>query len=218
VTHRLLVSITFASALLLSAPSRAESCGNVTERGFCQDAKTLVFCKDGALQSLRCGAGELCSHDDRFHGAAGCIATRYTGCGAVTELGLCAGNTLLYCANDQVEELACPDGTVCAAQVAQGGNDTEDEEGAVEYDCVIQAIAPTSPSEPEPVEPGQDGTDVEEGSPMDNESATPGPSVEQGGAPAEEFGASGGAGCSSGGHGLLAALLPLLALVSRRRA
>lgn len=209
VTHRLLVSITLASALLASAPSRAESCGNVTERGMCQDAKTLVFCKDGALQSLRCGTGELCSHDDRFHGAAGCIATRYTGCGAVPELGLCAGNTLLYCANNQVEELTCPEGTACAAQVPQ-----DSEEDGVEYDCVIQAIAPPTPTEPEPVEPGQDGTDVEEGSPMDTEKATPGPSVEQGGAPAEEFDASGGAGCSGGGHGLWA-LLSLLAL--RRR-
>jgi hypothetical protein len=211
VTHRLLVSITFASALLVSAPSRAETCGNVTERGMCQDAKTLVFCKDGTLQSLRCGAGELCSHDDRFHGAAGCIATRYTGCGAVPELGLCAGNTLLYCANNQVEELACPEGTLCAAQAPQNGED------GVEYDCVIQSIAPTTPTEPEPVEPGQDGTDVDEGSPMETQQATPGPSVEQGGAPAEEFDASGGAGCSGGAHGLWA-LLSLGLLRLRRRA
>lgn len=211
-THRLLVSITFASALLASAPSRAESCGNVTERGMCQDAKTLVFCKDGTLQSLRCGQGELCSHDDRFQGAAGCIATRYTGCGAVPELGLCAGNTLLYCANNQVEELACPEGTACGVQVSQA---SEDAEAGVEYDCVIQSVAPTTPTEPEPVEPGQDGTDVEEGSPMDTEKATPGPSVERGGAPADEFDASGGAGCAGGAPGLWA--LVSLALIALRR-
>jgi hypothetical protein len=201
VTYRILLSFSCASTLLVSAPSRAESCGNVTERGTCQDAKTLVFCDDGELATMRCGAGELCSHDERFHGAAGCIATRYTGCGAVTELGLCAGDTLLYCSNNTVEELVCPDGTACGAVSTDDG---------VEYDCVSLASTNEPTEDPKPVEPGEDGTDVDEPSPVEVQ-GTPGPSIEQGGAPAEEFDASGGAGCNGAGSGLWA-LVALLGL------
>lgn len=196
--------MTFAAVLGVSAPSRAETCGNMTERGACQDAKTLLFCKDGALQTLRCGVGEICSYDERFNGAAGCIATRYTGCGAVTELGLCAGDTLLYCANNTVEELACPEGTACAAQATADG---------VEYDCVTQGLGPTLPNvEPEPVEPGEDGTDIDEPSPIDTTKEMPGPSVEQGGAPAEDFAAA-GAGCAGAEGSFWMSVLGFVAFV-----
>ena len=71
---------------LVSLPARAEDCGNVTAKGVCQDAKTLVYCDNGSLAVMRCPTGELCAYDeDRFNGAAGCIATRYAGCGAVPE-------------------------------------------------------------------------------------------------------------------------------------
>ncbi len=204
VTHRLPVFFLFASTLLAAAPSRADSCGNVTERGVCQDAKTLVFCDNGELATMRCGAGELCSHDERFDGAAGCIATRYTGCGSVTELGECAGDTLLFCANNQVDEFVCPEGTTCGAVSTDDG---------VEYDCVSHTT--TEPTEePEPVTPGEDGTDVDEPSPVEI-AGTPGPSIEQGGAPADEFDASGGAGCAGAGVGLWA-LFALLGLRAGR--
>lgn len=189
-------------------PARAETCGNVTERGLCQDAKTLLFCKGGTLQSMRCPQGELCAHDDRFGGAAGCIATRYTGCGAVTEAGLCAGDTLLYCEQGRVEELVCPDGTTCGAVVGNEGT---------EFDCVVQTGTNVEPAPaPEPVEPGTDDTNVDEGSPIDP-AQTMGPSVERGGAPAEEFGAAGGAGCAGGGLGGagLGALWALVAMLWR---
>jgi len=193
---------------MVSAPSRAETCGNVTAHGVCQDAKTLVFCKDGEIQTMRCNAGELCANDDRFNGAAGCIATRYTGCGAVTELGLCAGDTLLFCANNQVDEIVCPEGTTCGAEMTDEG---------LEYDCLAATLLPVvPPEEPEPIEPGEDGTDVDEPSPMETSSAAPSPSVEQGGAPAEEF-TAGGSGCSGGGaQGVIGALLGLIVFGGRR--
>jgi len=60
-----------------NAPAYAEDCGNVTAKGVCQDAKTLVFCEEGELEVIRCQEGELCAFDDaRFNGGAGCIATR----------------------------------------------------------------------------------------------------------------------------------------------
>lgn len=197
--------------LLFAAPARAEVCGNVTEHGLCQDAKTLVFCHEGELETMRCAAGELCANDDRFGGAAGCIATRYMGCGAVTEQGLCAGDTLLFCANERIEELVCPEGTRCGAVTTEDG---------LEHDCLVATVAPVVPEDPAPVEPGEDGEHMDEPEPVDDDqkqgvASDALPSVEQGGAgPASDYGAEGGAGCQGGPTGLLP--LALLALLRRR--
>lgn len=214
-THRLpapLLVLFIATAS--SAPSRAETCGNVTARGVCQDAKTLVYCKNGTLETMRCAPGELCANDDRFNGAAGCIATLYTGCGTVSELGLCAGDTLLYCANNRVEETICPQGTTCGPQMTEDG---------LEYDCLVTTpprVDPpgTEPDTSEPAEPVEDDTELDEPSPIKTAESLTGPTVEQGGAPPDELDAGGGAACQGAGPAsLFPALLTLLAVTAGRR-
>lgn len=208
----------FPIALLVVAPpAHAEDCGNITAKGVCQDAKTLVYCEDGDLETVRCPAGEVCAVDaERFNGAAGCIATRYAGCGAVPEQGLCAGSTLLYCANGRVEELECQAGTSCQPV---------SHDGAVDFDCVASAgfVSPTTPdageSDDTEVEPGEDGDGIDDSTPVDPGDAVPLPTVQRGGAgPAADFGAAGDVGClggPGGAGGLIAVGLAFLLL--RRR-
>lgn len=201
----LLASISLIA--LVTAPARAADCGNVTAKGVCQDAKTLVFCEEGELETIRCQEGELCAFDsERFNGAAGCIASRYAGCGAVPEQGLCAGSTLLYCANNRVEELECPAGTACEAVVGS----------AADFDCVVQsAMSGETKDTPEtPVNPGEDSDNIDEPTAVETNDGAPLPTVEQGGAgPAADYDV-GGAGCN-GGFGSAFALLGL-ALLRRR--
>jgi len=191
----------------------ADDCGNVTAKGVCQDAKTLVFCEEGALEVIRCQEGELCAHDEeRFNGGAGCIATRYAGCGAVPEQGLCAGSTLLYCANGRVEELECPTGTHCEAVATP--------DGSADYDCVVMSAVSgdnngTAPGEI-PVEPGEDTDGVDDPTPVESTGGAPLPSVQKGGAgPALDYSAGGGS-CQGGPGSALALLIAGLALVMRR--
>lgn len=210
-------------ALLLagtSAPAHAEDCGNITAKGVCQDAKTLVYCEDGDLETVRCPSGEVCTIDkERFDGAAGCIATRYAGCGAVPEQGLCAGSTLLYCANGRVEELECQAGTTCQPVA---------HDGAVDFDCVASGgfVSTTTPdageSDDTEVEPGEDGDGVDDSTPVEPGDDVPLPTVQRGGAgPAADLGAGDDVGCGGGpgGAGALIALA-LLAVASflRRKA
>lgn len=201
----------FLIGVLSSAPAaRATDCGNVTELGLCQDAKTLVFCEAGELEVIRCQSGELCSFDERFEGAAACIATRYTGCGAVTEQGLCAGSTLLYCANGRVEERECAAGTHCQAT---------DISGEQHFDCVAVNGVATEPDDDEdtPVEPGEDTDGVENGTPVDSDGDAPKPSVQKGGAgPASSYTAGGGS-CSGGDVGSLSLIALALGTAVRRR-
>lgn len=201
--------IFLASALLFTViaarPALAADCGNVTAKGVCQDAKTLVFCEEGELEVMRCQGGEVCAYDEeRFNGAAGCIATRYAGCGAVPEQGLCAGSTLLYCANGTIEELECPTGTTCEAVTIDRVTD---------FDCVVRSAAPNDQGQAEtPVSPGEDVDGVDNPTPVDTPEGAPLPSVDKGGAgPAE---VSAGGGCSGG---LASSAFALLGLAFMRR-
>lgn len=213
-----------AALLLLTSSlpltARAEDCGNVTAEGVCQDAKTLVYCDRGVLQVMRCPTGELCANDqERFNGAAGCIATRYAGCGAVPEQGLCAGQTLLYCANGRIEELECPAGTRCQAV------DGED------YDCVASpgdadatdaggsaGSEDDTDAEDTPVEPGQDADAVDETTPVASTNNAPLPTVQKGGAgPASDYDAS-GTTCQGGTLSWLGALAFAVLRMRARRA
>jgi hypothetical protein len=212
----------FASLFLLipaltASSVRAADCGNITAQGVCQDAKTLVFCEEGELEVIRCPTGELCVTEvDRFNGAAGCIATRYAGCGAVPEQGLCAGSTLLYCANGRVEEFECPSGTRC--QDVNYGD-------YIEVDCVTASSTSSSSADnngttdgtgEEPVQPGDDSDGTDNPTPVETSDGAPLPSVETGGAgPAADYDAT-GAGCDAGGGASALALLVLMALRGRR--
>jgi hypothetical protein len=173
--------------------ARAEACGEVTAHGLCRDPKTVIFCHDGELETMRCPEGEFCGTDERFGGAASCIAGRLMGCGTVTEVGRCVDDTLLYCADGQLEELTCIEGSRCAQVNTDAG---------IAYDCVA-----ASRPEPEPVAPGQDPEDVDEPEPIETamdgtNASSPIPAVEQGGAgPAATYHAGGGA-CSGGEVGL----------------
>lgn len=210
-----------ASASLLALSStptaHAADCGNVTARGVCQDAKTLVFCESGELETLRCPTGEVCVIDaDRFDGAAGCIATRYAGCGAVPEQGLCADSTLLYCANGRVEETECPVGTRCQSVDYGDGFDV---------DCVStsglsatgEATGGEDPDddqeEPSPPIDDDDGTD--DPTPVQNDGGAPLPSVERGGAGAASDYTATGDGCHGG---TAPGILGLIVLALARRA
>jgi hypothetical protein len=201
---------------LSDVAARAVDCGNVTAKGVCQDAKTLVFCESGELEVIRCPSGELCVVDDaRFSGAAGCIATRFAGCGAVPEHGLCAGSTLLYCANGRAEELECPAGTRCQS-VTYGD--------AIGSDCVstsgLSATSETTSGQddngtrPDPSEPIDDEDEVDEPTPVQSDGRAPLPSVERGGASAAAAYADPGEGCHGGASVGLFGLLAVL--VSRR--
>lgn len=98
----------------IGSAAYAEPCGNVTATGICFDAKTVLFCDNGVLQTMACGAGETCDVSALFNGVAACVGTRYTGCGDVSETGQCADNTLLYCEGSRVKKRTCADGTTCA--------------------------------------------------------------------------------------------------------
>ena len=210
----LLFTLFALTALATSPTALAEDCGNVTEKGVCQDAKTLVYCDRGTLVTMRCPTGELCAYDeDRFNGAAGCIATRYAGCGAVPEQGLCAGSTLLYCANARIEELECPAGTTC-------------QEDGDDADCLSAPAPGTQPEsgagddngsgEETPFEPGSDTDDIDNPTPVQPSTDAPLPTVQKGGAgPASDYEASGST-CQGGSASWLAAL-GLLLLFPRAR-
>lgn len=208
VRGRLLTLISLSSLAALSGSARADDCGNITDKGLCRDAKSLVFCDGGELETMRCPAGELCTNNDRFGGAAGCLGTRYAGCGLVPEEGLCAGQTLLYCANNSVQELECPAGTTCKSVLV---------DGVLDNDCVATAGLAGNGTEV-PVEPGQDGDEVDDSTPVETAENAPLPSVQKGGAgPASDYAAGGGGGgCTSAPSPLWLGALGLLFLRRRR--
>jgi len=198
-------------SLLSVTVAHATPCGEVTSAGLCHDSRTLVFCEKGRLEQLQCPEGEVCTFDERFDGAAGCIATHAVGCGDVSEQGHCArDDLLLFCEQRAVVERRCPAGTQCTWVSDEGW-----------YDCVPRGLEAMTPSEGEPddgvsdpEEPGE--PDVDPPPPEEAGSEPVLPSVVPGGAPAAEgFEASGG-GCGGGAAGGWS-LLGLIALGLGRR-
>lgn len=187
---------------------RAEACGNVSEEGVCQDPRTLLYCRDGELKTMACATDEICVAHEFFQGSSGCVPTRYAGCGDITDAGVCVGDFLIYCDNDQVAQVTCDQGWKCGLVSSDGGRD--------EYDCVsAQARAPDSAEDGEAAAPerigAEDSAEVELGGTTDNAA----PTVQRGGAAAAGDEAGGGAGCSGGG--LAVGLWGLGALLARRR-
>ena len=195
-----------ALLLLVAAPARAGvPCGEITSAGMCRDSKTLVFCDGGTLETLTCPSGEVCTHDERFGGAAGCIATMMAGCGDVPEAGTCAGpDTLVFCDNRAIVERRCPTGTRCTWVAGEGW-----------YDCVVPdpngSEGPETPGPETPEPPPTEPTEPTEPATPDNdagEAARMSPEVSGGGAPAAGEFIAGGSGCTGGG-----ALAPWLATI-----
>jgi len=209
-----------AAALCLWAggDARAEDCGNIAETGICQDPKTLLYCARGELKTMACAEGEICVEHEFFgEEGSGCVATRYAGCGDITEAGVCLGDAhLLYCENNQVAEKLCGAGWTCGLVTGDAAEGTGDY-----YDCVA-SVGPSDvePVEPDPSEPEgpavEDDDDVVEEDPAGGTRIT-GPTVQSGGAPAAgELGAGGGA-CAGGGEAPMALALAALALTASRR-
>jgi hypothetical protein len=203
----------FAMLLLSSAPAQAGvPCGDITSDGLCRDSKTLVFCDDGTLETLTCPAGEVCTTDDRFGGAAGCIATMMAGCGDVPEVGTCAGpETLVFCDNRAIVERRCPIGTRCSWVAAEGW-----------YDCVVPdpngAEGPETPAPETPEPPPAEPTEPANPDSENGDAARMSPEVSGGGAPAAGEFIAGGSGCSGGvGAGWVLAFFGLLGARLRRR-
>lgn len=195
--------------VVATASARAEECGNVSEDGLCQDPKTLLYCQDGELEQMDCGADEICVRHDFFGGSSGCVHTRYTGCGDITEAGTCVGDKLLYCQSDKVQERTCDQGWTCGVVTSDEGD---------YHDCVgQQGVSPSTPDDegaeaPERIA-AEDSAELESlGGQKDNAA----PTVQSGGAGAVGETAGGGAGCEVGGGSVLA--FALVGLLRRRRA
>lgn len=199
-------------ALVAAGDARAADCGNVTEAGLCQDPKTLVYCAKGVLETLACPEDEICvDHHEFFDGGSGCVKPRYAGCGDITEVGRCVGDTVvLYCDGEQVTERTCDAGWRCGLVAAN-------REGAPDYyDCVPDES--TAPTESD----ASAGSDADAGTPPASDDSDAGtadpdgpatepsfapdalaaPTVERGGAGAmSEYSAGGGAACMAGPDG-----------------
>lgn len=180
--------------------ARAEGCGNIRESGVCQDPKTLVYCARGELKTMTCAPDEICVPHEFYGGSSGCVATRYAGCGDITEAGRCVGGALLlYCDNNRVAERVCAEGWTCGL-VDRGPGDPY-------FDCVAALDIAVDAPEAEPTPPVEsdveDDDDQVEVEPTTYPDAIAGPSVERGGAPAAgEYSAGGDGACAGGGPGL----------------
>ncbi|PKN58503.1 MAG: hypothetical protein CVU56_05325 [Deltaproteobacteria bacterium HGW-Deltaproteobacteria-14] len=209
-----------ALALVAAHPgAHAEECGDVGAQGVCRDSKTLVWCAAGQLQEMVCPADEVCVVDARFGpGGAGCIATQYTDCGAITQAGECAGGdrAVVWCDANRVKARTCDAGTGCAWVADEGW-----------YDCVPTRANAMSG---EPTPPDDNGTETGGGDVIDPPDTSDGPdvtgggplpSLEKGGAVATGTYAGGGAGCAGGqlpvGGGLALFALALLWVLRRQR-
>ena len=217
-------SLPLLALALLAAPraARADDCGNVDGAGACLDSKTVVFCVEGHLETMTCPTGEICVVDDRFGGGSGCISTRYTDCGDISEVGECAGGdrAVVWCDGSRVKARACDEGTACAFVASEGW-----------FDCVPVRTANAEPESPDtdvvdppggdagPTDPG--GSDAGAGSDAgptpDADAQGPVPTVEKGGATAQPPVASGGAGCHAGAPTSALALAAAALLLARRR-
>jgi len=199
-----------------SGAARAEGCGNIAETGVCQDPKTLLYCARGELKTMTCAADEICVPHEFYGGSSGCVATRYAGCGDITEAGRCVGDSLLlYCDSNRVAERVCADGWTCG--LVTGAESY--------YDCVSALDIAGAEPEAEPTPPVEsdveDDDDHVEQEPVTTfPDAIAGPSVERGGAGAAgEYSAGGDGACAGGGSGMGLVLLALALVLSgwRRR-
>ena len=82
------------------------SCGDVTEVGMCV-GKTLKFCNDGQLETKKCdvACGEVEGNAGSYYDCIDKAPSK--GCGTITEIGICQGNTLKYCDNDVLKSEVC---------------------------------------------------------------------------------------------------------------
>jgi hypothetical protein len=116
----------------------ANGCGAVSADGMCH-GDVLTWCESGQLRSLNCApAGKTCGWDSTqaFHSCLGTSSPAPTpvpappsGCGSITLEGLCNGQVLSHCEQDQLKTIDCAaQGQTC------GWNDAKSH-----YDCVSLA-------------------------------------------------------------------------------
>lgn len=99
-------------------------CGQIGYAGVCE-GNTMKYCNGGRLISADCTeSGDTCQIGGcGGEGAAWCCP-QVTGCGGIDEAGVCQGNILKYCENEELQEFNCqtdftpprtcdPDGSQC---------------------------------------------------------------------------------------------------------
>lgn len=220
-TYSLVVALLAFAVLTDASPASALPCGVVTAAGSCDSKATLLYCGDGQLVRVECPAGELCvTDDDRFDGAAGCVAASLAGCDAVDEAGACdTKDTLVFCEAREVKRRSCPDGTSCG---------WVEEEGW--FDCISNHLSREegfangagNNQPPTPVPDSSETVDNQEPElPGVSEGPVEDPTVATGGAPAAGDFEAAGTGCGLGrgaeGSALFLALAGLWLLAMRGR-
>tara|TARA_R110002096_G_scaffold16898_10_gene58009 strand:+ start:20094 stop:21287 length:1194 start_codon:yes stop_codon:yes gene_type:complete len=94
-----------------------QECAAIGFEGICLNDTSFRYCSDGALEEVTCFGATTCQVDACFNGA-GCCAPAgepVTECEIIGFDGICEGNTLKYCVDEEdgVEEELCGTGTIC---------------------------------------------------------------------------------------------------------
>ncbi|MEC9071566.1 MAG: hypothetical protein VX938_04265 [Myxococcota bacterium] len=145
----------------------------MTAQGNCEDAETLIWCADGALMTLACPPGEVCSAHEVFDDGYGCLPPENTPCGDIPAEGECtsAGNVVWCLESGKLELMQCGDDAVC-------GWDSANEW----YDCLPAASMMAGGAAPESSD--EEGGASEDGAetPVDGELSPPSDEEEDAGA------------------------------------
>jgi len=95
---------------------RQDPCGGETFQGRCE-GNIAIWCESSTIMQSDCNAiNQICSQDE--WGNFRCIPAPQP-CMGETFAGRCDGNNAIWCENDSVQMVPCPDGTLCG--VTQDG-------------------------------------------------------------------------------------------------
>ena len=100
--------------ILCTQSAWAEECNDVPELGQCVDLKTLQWCDEGVLKTVKCPEDEICVKTETDDGHFTCMKKGYTPCADIPDEGKCtSGNSAVWCVDGRVEVKKCKEDEVC---------------------------------------------------------------------------------------------------------
>lgn len=114
------IDVCAQGAYCCGSTSDADQCAQIGWDGVCSN-NTVQFCFDGNVIEHECTDGKTCQVDSCQSGAACCNPPAQDECSQIGWAGVCDGNTVRFCAGQDILEIACGAEETCQVDACGSG-------------------------------------------------------------------------------------------------